>query len=94
MASWRSFSTFTALAYSGLSAVRSGRGKSSTFFGTARSSRGGAELRTEVRPVLATFICVPAALANVPRAQACFASSPPNLRNSVPDSPFHSTDVT
>ncbi|MFE7568617.1 hypothetical protein ACFU76_16905 [Streptomyces sp. NPDC057539] len=70
MASWRSFSTFTALTYSGLLSVRSGGGKSSTFFGTARPSRGGAELRTEVRPVLATFICVPAALANVARAEA------------------------
>ncbi|NUK38275.1 hypothetical protein HRW16_30000 [Streptomyces lunaelactis] len=48
------------------------------------------EFLTEVRPVLATVICVPAALAKVASSQACAASAFPNLLNSVAASPFQS----
>ncbi len=94
MASWRFSSTFTASAYSGLSARRSGRAKSSAFFRTSRPSLGGFELRTDVRPVLATSICVLTLLANVPSPQAYLASSVPYLRNSLPDSPSQWTLLT
>ncbi|MDQ0940347.1 hypothetical protein [Streptomyces sp. V1I1] len=69
MASWRFFSTFTASAYSGLVSLPGVSANASGFFATSRVSRSrGMELITEVRPVLATVICVPAALANLPSA--------------------------
>ncbi|MFE2059860.1 hypothetical protein [Streptomyces sp. NPDC059446] len=66
MASWRSFSTFTAAAYSGLPSMRAGDSMSSGDLRIRRVSRGGRELRTEARPVPATVIWVPAVCANSP----------------------------
>ncbi|KAA6219964.1 hypothetical protein CP979_26010 [Streptomyces filamentosus] len=70
MASWRSFSTRTAFSYSSFFSVFSSSVNSEGFFWTARVSRGGAALRTDARPVLATFIWAPAALATLPMSQA------------------------
>ncbi|NUL03968.1 hypothetical protein HRW07_12110 [Streptomyces lunaelactis] len=91
MASWRFSSTFTASMYSGLVSLAGASANASGFFATSRVSRSrGMEFLTEVRPVLATVICVPAALAKVASSQACAASAFPNLLNSVAASPFQS----
>ncbi|AWK11478.1 hypothetical protein DDQ41_24080 [Streptomyces spongiicola] len=69
MASWRFLSTLTASRYSGSFSLAGVSAKSSTVLGTWRLSRSrGMEFRTEVRPVLAAVIWVPAALAKVANA--------------------------
>ncbi|MEV8525398.1 hypothetical protein AB0451_14775 [Streptomyces sp. NPDC052000] len=50
MASWRSFSTFTAASYSAFPAILFAGGMSATFTGSARWSRSGIALFTDTRP--------------------------------------------
>lgn len=70
MASWRFSSACTACLYSGLSSRCSVTGKSFGARRSARLSRGGLALRTEVRPVAATDIWVPTTFAKEARPQA------------------------